>query len=135
MTNIDIITPPERLALEEASTRDIVREAIDEAKELMRIEIALARGEINQEIRRAKKAAIGFGAAGTLCLIGATLLFVAIPLAFGIPWIASLVVGGILIFIAGASGLVGYALLPKRPLEQTRERLRTNVNQLKEHVV
>lgn len=127
--------PPERLALEEASTADLVREAIDEAKELVRIEIQLARGEISQEIDQAKKAAVGFGAAGAFAIIGLTLLAVAIPLAFGASAVASLIVGGIIIAIAALAAFLGYAILPKKPLEHTRKRLLTNMTQLKEHVV
>lgn len=127
--------PPERLALEEASTADLVREAIDEAKELVRIEIELARGELDHEIQRAKRAVVGFGAAGLLAVIGLALLAAAIPLAFNASAIAALIVGGILIGLALVAAFLGYAMLPKRPLEHTRGRLRNNMNQLKEHVI
>ena len=46
--------PPERLSLEEASTADLVREALDEAKELVRIEIELAKSEVESELARAQ---------------------------------------------------------------------------------
>ena len=130
----NLTPPPERLALEEASTADLVREALDEAKQLVRIEIELARAEITQEIAQAKKAAISVGVAATFSLIGTTLLVVAIPLAFGASAIASLIVGGIILVFAAIAAIVGYALLPKKPLEHTRERLKTNMHQLKEHV-
>src|SRR5262249_34933046 len=57
------VTRPERLELEDASTADLVREAIDEAKELVRIEIELAKNEVEREIARAKRAAIGLAIA------------------------------------------------------------------------
>lgn len=130
----DMTPPPERLALEEASTADLVREALDEAKELVRLEVELARAEVAKEIALAKKAAAGFAVAATFGLIGLTLLAVAIPLAFGASAIAALIVGGIILGLAGVAAFVGYAILPKKPLEHTRDRLMHNVNQLKEHV-
>ena len=37
-------------------------------------------------------------------------------------------------FCAGVAGYLGYGMLPKNPLEKTRNRLENDVNQLKEHI-
>jgi hypothetical protein len=36
--------------------------------------------------------------------------------------------------IGGIAAFVGYGMLPKSPLEKTRNRLEADMNQLKEHI-
>ena len=126
--------PPTSAELREASTSDIVREALDDARELIRLEVEIAKQEVKAEIRQAKRAAMGFVVALALGLVGLSVLAVAIVLAFGGTVVAALVIGGILVVIAGVAALVGYAMLPRPPLEAVRERLTTEVHQLKERV-
>lgn len=126
--------PPERLALEEASTADLVREALDEAKELVRIEIEIARSEVELELARAKRAAIGFGIALAAVVIVLSLLAVALVLFLGGTALAALGVAGALLVVGGLAAFVGYSTLPKRPLERTRHRIGRGVSQLKEHI-
>lgn len=133
MTNVNQ-PPPERLALEEASTGDLIREALDEAKELVKIEIALAKTEVEQEIQQAKRAAIGFGIAAGAAMVALSVLAVALVLALGGTALMALLVGGMLAVVAGVSGFLAYTMLPLKPLERTRRRLKTDLNQLKEHV-
>ncbi|MBX3199177.1 MAG: phage holin family protein [Labilithrix sp.] len=126
--------PPERLALEEASTADLVREALDEAKELVRVEIEIARSEVELELARAKRAAIGFGVALAAVVIVLSLLAVALVLFLGGTALAALGVAGALLVVGGVAAFVGYSTLPKRPLERTRHRIGRGVSQLKEHI-
>lgn len=132
MSNVQ--PPPERLALEEASTADLVREALDEAKELVRIEIEIAKNEVEKEIQQAKKAAIGFGVALAAGVLVLCLLAVALVLALGGTALAALAVAGALLVIGGIAAFAGYSVLPKKPLETTRHRLKSDVTQLKEHI-
>jgi hypothetical protein len=126
--------PPERLALEEASTADLVSEALDEAKELIRIEVEIARTEVTREIAQTKKAAVAFGIAHAAGIIVICLLAVALVLALGGTAVIALAVAGLFLVIGGVAAFIGYALLPKKPLEHVRERLKSDVNQLKEHI-
>lgn len=126
--------PPEHLAIEEASTADLVREALDEAKELVRIEIEIAKSEVEKELAQAKKAAVGFGVALGAGVLVLCLLAVALVLALGGTPLAALAVAGVLFVVSGGAGLFGYARLPKKPLELTRHRLKSDVAQLKEHI-
>ena len=149
----DQTSTTEILVMENASTSEIVREAFDEAKKLVRIEVELAKTEVQKEILQAKKAAIGFGiAAGAslLCvsmllvaLIGPIILcspaarlplLVALVFAFGGTGWAALGIALALFIIAGIAALAGYSVLPKKPLEHTRHRLESDVEQLKEHI-
>lgn len=126
--------PPERLAMEEASTSDLVREALDEAKELVRLEVELAKTEVTEELAEAKKAAVGFVVAGAFMVLALCLLSVALVLALGGTAVVALVVAGVFMVIAGIGAFAGYSMLPKKPLEQTRRRMKTDFQSLKEHL-
>ena len=126
--------PPERLPLEQASTVDLVKEALDEAKELVRLEVEIAKDEVKQEVAQTKKAAIGFGVALAFALVVLSLLAVAIVLAVGGTAVAALAVAGVFLVLGGVAGYVGYTMIPKKPLDKTIGRVKRDVNQLKEHI-
>jgi len=133
---IEISSPSERspALLEEASTADLVKEAMDEAKELVRLEVALAKEEVKEELKEVQHAAICLGIAAGASVIVLCLLAVAIVLALGGTALAALGVAGGFLVIAGVAGYLGYGMLPKKPMEKTRHRLENDVNQLKEHI-
>ena len=83
---------------------------------------------------QAKKAAIGFGVALAAGVLVLCLLAVALVIALGGTALAALGVAGGLLVIGGAAGFAGYSLLPKKPLQTTRHRLKSDVTQLKEHI-
>lgn len=126
--------PPERLPLEEASTTDLVREALDEAKELVRLEVAIAKDEVKKEVQQAKTAAIGFGVALAAALVMLSLLAVAVVLALGGTAVAALIVAAVFLVVAGVAGYLAYATLPKKPLDRTIKNVKRDVTQLKEHI-
>ena len=130
------VSPSERnpAMLEEASTADLVREAMDEAKELVRLEVALAKEEVKEELAQVQHAAISLGIAAGASVIVLCLLAVALVLALGGTALAALGVAGGFLVVAGIAGYAGYGMLPKNPLEKTRHRLENDVNQLKEHI-
>jgi uncharacterized membrane protein YqjE len=130
------LAPSERnpAMLEEASTADLVREAMDEAKELVRLEVALAKEEVKEELVQVQRAAISLGIAAGASVIVLCLLAVALVLALGGTALAALGVAGGFLVVAGVAGYLGYGMLPKNPLEKTRHRLENDVNQLKEHI-
>lgn len=126
--------PPERLAMEEASTADLVREALDEAKELVKLEVELAKTEVTEEIAGAKKAGIAFGIAGAFGVLALCMLAVALVLALGGTAIAALGVAAGFLVVAGVGAGIGWTMIPKKPLGQTRHRLENDLKQLKEHL-
>ncbi|WP_437277706.1 phage holin family protein [Sorangium sp. So ce375] len=119
----------------ESSTADLVKEAISEARELMQVEVALARDEMNQEISRAKASGIALGAAVAAGLLGVALVLVAIALAIAPEPLPALLIGLAFIALAIVVGVAGYGRVPKRPLERTRGRLGADVRLVREHVV
>lgn len=110
----------------------LVRQAIAEARELARLEVALAKQEVLRELSAGKKAGASFGVGTVLAISGFTMLLVAIALAFSPTWLPALLVGVIALCLAGLAGLLGYKAAPKRPLAEIRKRVETDVNLLKE---
>lgn len=118
----------------EASAAQLVREAIDETRQLVKLEVELAKDEVRQELAQAKRAAIMFGVAAVAALLAAAMMFVALALAIFPGPIPALVIGAVLIAIGGILAFVGYKKAPKKPLDQTRRRLETDAQVIKEGV-
>jgi hypothetical protein len=120
--------------LDESSTGDLIKEALVEAQNLVRLEVKLAKEDVKSEVKSVSRAAIGFGVAAASSLMMMTMLAVALVLAIGpSPWAALLVAGGFLV-VCAVAGIVGYTQIPKNPLARTRERMESDVNHLKEHI-
>ncbi|MBX5481125.1 MAG: phage holin family protein [Myxococcaceae bacterium] len=117
----------------ELSTRELVQHAITEAKLLARAEIEHARLELKAELREARTAAIAFGVGAVLALCGLAVLFVALALVLPMSDAAgALLVGIVLLIVAGIAALVGARRVPKKPMERTRERLLSDVKLTRE---
>jgi NADH:ubiquinone oxidoreductase subunit K len=129
--------PPAQKALpgpDGVSTAVLIKQAVDEARELVRLEIALAKNEVKSEAKDARRAAIAFGVSAGLAVGGVTMFFVAIALAFSSGPVAALIVGAIVLVIAACASLIGVGLFPRKPLVETRHRLESDVRIVKEHV-
>jgi tetrahydromethanopterin S-methyltransferase subunit F len=121
----------ERLPTPEVSSADLVREAVDEAKQLIRLEVELAKDEVRREVVATKNAGIALGVGAAVLLLGVSLLLVALALAIFPGPIPSLVLGVILVLSALLAGIAGIRLLPKKPLAETRRRLETDIDVVK----
>jgi len=117
------------------STAELVKEAVDEAKQLVRIEVELAKEEAKKEVKQAEGAGIAFAASLAFASVFLSLVGVAIVLAVGSTPVAALIVAVCFLVVAGVAAGIGYALIPKKPLEHTVERAETDLRQLKEHAV
>lgn len=118
----------------EASTLDLVQEAMEESQELLKAEIALARHEAVRELFAFKHVAIAFAVAAVVAVLGLAMLLVALVLAIAPHALAAAIAGGVLLLGAGAAGLYGYRTLPKKPVPQTQENLKADVRMLKERL-
>lgn len=118
----------------ETSTATLIKDAVDEAKALFKTEIALARDEAKTQIAEVKVAGIAMSSAAVAALLGLCMLLVALVLAIAPQPVTALVAGTVLLIGAGLAGLIGYLKLPKKPLEQTQERLEIDAQVLKERV-
>ena len=121
--------------LEAASTADLVREAMDGARELVRLEVALAKAEMKAEMKRVQRAAIVLGVAAASLVVGLCLLSVALVVTLGGTALVAVLLALVFLVIGGFTLVAGYRRLPRSPLERTRHRLEDDVEQLKEHIV
>jgi hypothetical protein len=75
----------------EEPAAQLIREALDEMRNLVRLEVALAREEAQSELARAKASAIALAAAAVLAISAFSLFMVAIAASFGSIWLAALI--------------------------------------------
>jgi uncharacterized membrane protein YqjE len=126
--------PPPITPLEPTPTSEVVKQALSEARDLLQLDVRIAKQELKEELAQIKKAAIAGGAALVLLLLALAALTVAIIFAAGATVVAALIVAAILLVAGGGAGALAYALSPKSPLTRTRQRLKDDIDQLKERV-
>jgi len=120
-------------ALDTLPTTELMRQILDETKELVRIESQLARDEVRADLVQLKSAAILGGVALVLAGLTLSTLVVTLILALGGALVA-LTCAIVLLLGASAAAAFAYQKLPKPPLARTRARLKSDVTQLKEHI-
>jgi hypothetical protein len=111
-----------------------LRQALDESRELVRLELALAHQELRDDAQKLKWAAILLGIAGALCIVALAMFDVAVVFALGGTASAALIVAFIVLAQVAIVGLLGYRQLPKVALERTRARWATDLRALKDQV-
>ena len=116
------------------STPELLREALVDTKELVRLEMKLAQEELREDVRRIKGAGILLAIAAALLIVALAMFDLAVVLALGGTVGAALLVAFIVLGEVAVVGFWGYRKLPKVPLERTRSRLATDVQALKEQV-
>ena len=124
-----VVDPPVEL-----STPELLRQTLDETKELVRLEVRLAQAELREDVSQLKWAGILLALAGALFIVALAMFNVAIVLALGGTVSAALIVASSGLAAVVVVGFIGYQRLPKVPLERTRSRLKTDVRALKEQV-
>ena len=111
--------------LRNMSTVDLVRHAMTEMKLLVRAEVLHARTELREELTEARNAGIMIGAAVFLAPAGLAIALMAIVLALPlVQWLSALVLGVVVLAVAGVLALFAVTRLPKQPLARTRDRLK-----------
>lgn len=116
----------------DASVGSLIRGALDDARELIREEIALARAELRAEAERVGAASVRLGAGGVLLMLASVVLLVGVSLGVAAlldwPAWAGFGVVGIVLAIAGALlAASGRSLLRHvETLPRTRHSLKEN---------
>jgi hypothetical protein len=122
--------------LSEPSLSSLVGGIINDFQSLMKQEVALARREIADELRKAKQAAISLGiGVGVLAIGGLLLIFMLVHLlSWAVPaiplWACYGIIGGLLILAGGALLLRAKAkaedihVVPERTAETMKENLK-----------
>src|SRR5690348_3085737 len=96
--------------MSEPGTGELVKQAADQISTLVRDELALARAELGEKASRAGRGAGLFGGAGLVSLYGTlgVLVGIVLLLARVMPaWGAALLVGVVLLIVAGVLALAG----------------------------
>lgn len=117
-----------------APTHELVRDTLEQTRELIRIEFALARDELNDDLKKAKRGGVWAGVGVVFASGMLAALILALVLALGGTAVAALAVAGGCAVLTAACGTIAFQTLPRAPLQRTRARLESEVNQLKEHV-
>lgn len=126
---MQVIPPPSEIPLSM-----LVRQAIDEARTLAKLEVQLAKNEVRREAKEVATSAVSFGVAAVLALLAAVMLLFALVLALGMTPLRTLLVAVGLLVLGGIAALWGVRALPKKPLSLTRGRIERDVRELKEHI-
>ena len=124
--------------LSETSTPHLVEQLLKGTKELVKTEVALAKAELAQDLKREVRVVQGLGIAAVCAACALNLLLVSVVLglaARAMPgWAAGLLVAGVVLCIGAAAGLIGWAKRVKAPLEKTRKTLKEDVRWAKERM-
>ena len=111
--------------LRNMSTVELVRHAMTEMKLLVRAEVVHARAELKQELRETRNAGILLGVALFLAPVGLAIALMPIVLALPEPrWLVALVLGVVVLAVAGILAFLAVKRLPRHPLARTRDRLK-----------
>ena len=110
---------------ESMSSRDIVKELVDDASLLMKRQVVLARIEAMHQLKKEKTVAEVLGTAGAVGYAGVVMLLVCAALAIGqalngMYWLGALIVGGGLLFVATVMGAIGWSRRVREPLPRSR---------------
>jgi Putative Actinobacterial Holin-X, holin superfamily III len=128
------VAPQHQVPRVEIPVAELVREAAGEAKQLIRLEVELAKEEIRRELSDARTGAITLVVSALVLVLGIALLLVAVALAIFPGPVPALLIGVGLLAVSGFCALMGVRLLPKKLLQATRQRLETDIEVVKEQI-
>lgn len=112
-----------RLPLGEPTPRDLLREMTDDVRDIVRLEVQLARAELQESLIEARRAAIALSIAGGLATLGAIMLPFAAAWALGLVlpmWAAALIVAGAFLLAGGIFFAIGRSRLNRVDLRPER---------------
>lgn len=120
--------------LHDASVADLVKIALDDVRELARLEVELSMREARDDLRALERAAIGFGVAASAALVSLSVFVVALVLALGAKAYVAAAVGGGLLALAVVAAVIAFGALPRHPMGRSRARIATDIQQIKENL-
>jgi uncharacterized membrane protein YqjE len=123
---------------DDGSVGELVRQLSEQTSTLIRQELRLATAELQEKGKHAGLGAGMFGGAGLVALYGVGALIAAAIVGLGTlvePWLAALIVGVVLLALAGIVALLGKQQVeqatPPRP-ERAVESVQRDINTVKE---
>jgi uncharacterized membrane protein YqjE len=118
---------------ESVPTADLVKQTLVEARDLVKLEVRIAKEELEEDLLEAKRAAYAGVLAVALGLLALAALVVAVILAIGGTPGAAVVVAVGLGALTAISAASAYAAAPKSLLAKTRRHLEDDATALKGH--
>lgn len=112
----------------------LIRQAMEQARDLIKTEVDLAKGDVRQEVKGVARSAIAFAVGAAVGLLAVAVLLVSFGIATFPHVLPTFIVGMVLVLMAGVAVGLGVAMLPKKPLAKTRDRLEAGVQTLKERI-
>lgn len=120
---------------QENGLMDLVRGAVKDAQELVRIEVDLAKTEVKEDATKLTSAAIAFAAAFATATLTLSMLLLAVVMAVGGGAVPALAIAAVLFLITAGAGIAGYMLIPREPpLDDTKEHVEAQARVLKERM-
>lgn len=119
-------------APESSSVPQLVGEIVDDARELVQAEVALAKTEALAELGQLRTSAILFVVAALTAVVALSLTLVAIALATGAPALTAGILAGVMILFAVGTAFWAKKALPTELLGETQRRLKRDLTQLEE---
>jgi hypothetical protein len=123
---------------EDKPVGELVRQLTEQSSTLIRQELRLATAELQEKGKHAGVGAGMFGGAGVVALYGVGALIAAAIIGIGTliePWIAAVIVGVVLLAVAGVVALLGKKQVqqatPAKP-EQAIDSVQRDINTVKE---
>jgi len=123
---------------EDKPVGDLVRQLTEQSSTLIRQELRLATAELQEKGKHAGIGAGMFGGAGLVALYGVGALIAAAIVGIGTliePWLAALIVGVVLLVVAGVVALLGKKQVeqatPAKP-EQAMDSVQQDIDTVKE---
>src|SRR4051812_20721495 len=126
-------SPRQAVSTDGPSTPSLIHQAASDAKELVRLELALAQQELGEDLRQLRRAAILAASGVALGLVCLSTLVFSLVLAEGGTALVALGVAAALLAIAGVMGAMAYRALPKVFLQRSRGRVQEDLAHLKQH--
>src|SRR5205814_319288 len=100
--------------LEAMPTSALVKEMFDETKQLVKLEIELAKDEAKIELKKAERAGIAAGIGLVASILMLAMLSVLVVLAIGGTPLAALAVAGFWLLVSGGAGFYAYTAIPRK---------------------
>jgi uncharacterized membrane protein YqjE len=114
---------------------DLVKGAVQDAQELVKIEVDLAKNEVKEEATKLTAAVVAFAAAFALAILTLAMLLVALVFAVGGGAVPALAIAAVLFVITAGAGVAGYMLIPRdAPLDDTKEHVEGQAQAFKERM-
>jgi uncharacterized membrane protein YqjE len=120
-----------------ASTGELVGRLADEAKELVKKEVELAKFELKNDAKSTLKAASGLAVAGVAAFLAVQLLLATLVLALAeeMPgWAAALITTGAVFVVGLIAAVVGWRYWVRDPLRKTRKTLKEDAQWAQERL-